>query len=246
MSNPVIERVVGEYSLGSNLNSGEQVRPLTLDAVINKAIITAIFVGVGAIAGWTLAPAIGFGTILLLALGGLALGLINTFKREVSPFLVMAYGLVQGGFAGGISYALNLQYPGVAQQAFLGASVTFGTVLVLYAFRIVRSGPKFLRFLQYAVISYLVFALISFGFALFGMNEGWGFYGGSFGLLFAGIGVVLATLSLIADFGAIEAAVELQVPEREAWRLAFGVTVTFIWLYIELLRLLSLLARSNE
>ena len=246
MSNPVIERVVGEYAYqpGSNLTATD--RPISIDSVLNKSIIVAGFLAVGAFAGWNLAPAIGFSPVLLLAIIGIGLGLINTFKRQVSPSLVVLYGLVQGAFAGMVSYGLNLQYPGVAQQAFMATSVTFVTVLTLYALRIVRSGPKFLRFMQYAVISYAVFALISFISALFGLNEGWGLYGGSFGLLFAGIGVVLATLSLITDFGAIEFAVHAGAPEREAWRLAFGLTVTFVWLYIELLRLLSLLARSNE
>lgn len=246
MSNPVIERVVGEYAYSPSGTSGQMEAPVTIDAVLNKAIYSAILVAIGAFVGWTASPIIGFSPVLMLALLGFALGLVNTFKKNVSPVLVLAYSLVQGGFAGMLSYGLNLQYPGVAQQAFMGASITFTTVLVLYGLRIIRSGPKFIRFLQYSVISYAVFALISFGSALFGLNEGWGLYGGSFGLLFAGIGVALATLSLIADFSAIEMAVELEVPQRESWRLAFGLTVTFVWLYIELLRLLSLLARSNE
>lgn len=245
MSNPVIERVVGEYAFNPTPMPSTE-RPLTLDAVVNKALFSAIFVAVGAISGWVAAPQVGFGAVLLLALTGLGLGLINSFKKQVSPILVLAYSVVQGLFAGMVSYGLNLQYPGVAQQAFLGASITFGTILTMYALRIVRSGPKFIRFMQFSIVSYLVFAFVSFGFAIFGLNDGWGLYGGSFGLLFAGIGVVLATLSLITDFAAIEQSIEMQAPESEAWRLAFGLTVTFVWLYIELLRLLSLLARSNE
>lgn len=245
MSNPVIERAVGEYAFNPDFPAVDS-RPLTLDAVVNKAVLSAVFVGLGAVTGWTFAPQLGFGTVMLFALVGLGLGLINSFKKQVSPSLVLAYALVQGLFAGTLSYVLNLQYPGIAQQAFLGASVTFGTVLTMYALRIVRSGPKFIKFMQFAVISYAVFALVSFGFAIFGMNDGWGLYGGSFGLLFAAIGVTLATLSLITDFALIEESVAMRVPESEAWRLAFGLTVTFVWLYIELLRLLALLARSNE
>lgn len=246
MSNPVIERVVGEYAYSPAQAANQVDSPVTIDAVLNKAIYSAILVAVGAFVGWSVSPTVGLSPVILLAMLGLVLGLINTFKKMVSPVLVLAYSLVQGGFAGMLSYGFNQQYPGIAQQAFMGASVTFLTVLILYGLRIIRSGPKFIKFLQYSIISYAVFALISFGSALFGLNDGWGLYGGSFGLLFAGIGVVLATLSLIADFSAIETAVALQVPQRESWRLAFGLTVTFIWLYIELLRLLALLARSNE
>lgn len=246
MSNPVIERVVGEYAFSPTGNAAQLDSPVTIDAVLNKAIYSALLVALGAFTGWSVSPTVGLSPVLVLALVGVVLGLINTFKKIVSPILVLAYSLIQGGFAGMVSYGLNQQYPGIAQQAFMGASVTFLTVLVLYGLRIIRSGPKFIKFLQYSIISYAVFALISFGSALFGLNDGWGLYGGSLGVLFAGIGVALATLSLIADFSAIETAVALQVPQRESWRLAFGLTVTFVWLYIELLRLLALLARSNE
>lgn len=245
MSNPVIERTVGEYAINADFDS-RNYTPLTLDAVVNKALLSAIVVAFGAISGWVFAPQLGFGTVVILAMFGLVLGLVNSFKKQVSPLLVLGYSLVQGLFAGALSFNLNLQYPGIAQQAFLGASVTFGTILTMYALRIVRSGPKFIKFMQFAVISYAMFALVSFGFAMFGFNDGWGLYGGSMGLLFAGIGVVLATLSLIADFSLIEQSIQMKLPESESWRLAFGLTVTFIWLYIELLRLLALLARSNE
>lgn len=245
MSNPVIERVVGELAYSSDSAQIPQ-RPLTLDAVINKTLFTAIALGVAAFFGWTLAPALGYGAILSLALVGIALGFINSFSKIINPTLVVIYAIVQGLFAGAISFNLNNMYPGIAQQAFLAASVTFGTVLVLYATRIIKSGPKFLRFLQLSIISYVVFALISFGSALFGLNDGWGLYGGRFGLVFAAIGVGLATLALVADFAAIEAAISYGADESYSWRLAFGLTVTFVWLYIELIRFLALLARSNE
>ncbi|MTA41197.1 MAG: hypothetical protein F2563_05215, partial [Actinobacteria bacterium] len=93
MSNPVIERAVGEYAFNPNFSAVDS-RPLTLDAVVNKAVLSAVFVGLGAVTGWTFAPQFGFGTVMLLAMVGLGLGLINSFKKQVSPLLVLAYALV--------------------------------------------------------------------------------------------------------------------------------------------------------
>jgi uncharacterized YccA/Bax inhibitor family protein len=246
MSNPVIERAVGEYAINPTIGINQESKKLTLDSIVQKTLYAGLVLAIGVGAGWTYAPNLGFGAIILLAITGLGLGIFNSFRKQVSALGAISYALVQGLFVGVISFNLDSQYPGIARQAFLGASVTFGTILFLYAARIIRSGPKFLKVLQYSVISYAVFALISFGTAIFGLNDGWGLYGGSMGLLFAGIGVLLATMSLVADFGAIEHAVAMQVDDSQAWRLAFGLTVTYVWLYIELLRLLALLARSND
>jgi uncharacterized YccA/Bax inhibitor family protein len=246
MSNPVIERAVGEYAVAFPESIDQRFRKLTLDSVIQKTIYAALVLAFGVAAGWIYAPNLSTGAVILLAISGLALGVFNSFRKQVTPLGALSYAVVQGLFVGVISFNLDSQYPGIARQAFLGASVTFVTILFLYAAKIVRSGPRFLKVLQYSIISYAVFALISFGTAIFGLNDGWGLYGGSMGLLFAGLGVVLATLSLVADFGAIDQAVAMGAGEDQAWRLAFGLTVTYVWLYIELLRLLALLARSND
>ena len=246
MSNPVIERAIGEYAMNSVKNTEITARPLTLDAVVQKTVIAALFLATAAAAGWLYAPNLGFGAVIVLAITGLVLGLVNTFRKKVSALGAISYAVVQGLLVGVISFNLDSMYPGIARQAFLGASVTFGTILFLYATRLIKAGPRFMKILQYSIISYAVFALISFGTAIFGLNDGWGLYGGSMGLLFAGLGVVLATLSLVADFSAIEQSVSMGVDENQSWRLAFGLIVTFVWLYIELLRLLALLARSND
>jgi len=103
------------------------------------------------------------------------------------------------------------------------------------------------KMMTIAVVSYLVIALGSLVSAFFGVGEGWGFYGmGPLGILLAVLGVALASFSLVLDFDAISFAIGERMPEREGWRLAFGLVVTLIWLYIEMLRLFALIASSNR
>jgi uncharacterized YccA/Bax inhibitor family protein len=98
-----------------------------------------------------------------------------------------------------------------------------------------------------ALISYLAIAIVSLIAALFGVGGGWGFYGvGWLGLALCAFGVLLAAFSLNLDFAAIEQGVRAGLPQREAWRMSFGLLVTLIWLYLEILRLLAIVALSRE
>jgi uncharacterized YccA/Bax inhibitor family protein len=97
-----------------------------------------------------------------------------------------------------------------------------------------------------ALVSYLGIALVSLVAALFGVGGGWGFYGvGTLGLLLCAAGVALASFTLVLDFDAIQKGIEAGVPERESWRAAFGLMVTLVWLYLELLRFLAILNSRN-
>ena len=177
---------------------------------------------------------------------GLVLGLVNAFKKEVSPALVMAYGLTQGVFLGGLSNFFEAAYPGVARQAVLGTIVAFGVMLALYESRIIKVDARFTKIFMTAMISYFVIALISFVTSFFGVGGGWGFYGvGGLGLLLCAAGVLLATFSLVMDFEVIKQGIAQGMPEKESWRMAFGLVLSLVWLYTELLRLLAIL-RGDE
>jgi uncharacterized YccA/Bax inhibitor family protein len=146
-------------------------------------------------------------------------------------------------FVGGISrWFANVYDPGIVSQAVLGTLVAFAVMLVLYRTRIIRVTEKFRSMMLVALASYLVIALASFVGALFGLGNGWGFYGvGGFGILLCILGVGLASFSLLLDFDFIENGVKQGLPERYSWLAAFGLLVTLVWLYIELLRLLAIL-----
>lgn len=222
---------------------------VTLGDVIVKTGIAFVLVVIGAVFGWNTAesmPYIWIGAAVI----GLVLGLVNAFKKSVSPALVLVYSLVQGVMLGGISYWYNTlavanDYYGLVQQAVIGTFTAFGVMLLLYSTRIIRVNGTFVKVMIVAMVSYLVIGLASLVAALFGVGGGWGFYGVSgWGLILCAFGVLLASFSLALDFEAIKQGIAMGLPERESWRMAFGLLVTLIWLYLEILRLLSILSRN--
>ena len=244
MSNPIFSRmngpVVSNEELAQIVNGPGAGRLTIHDVIMRTTSVFALLVG-GAVVGW-LTPGLVFPAMIL----GLVLGLVNAFKKEVSPALVMAYGLTQGVFLGGLSNFFEAAYPGVARQAVLGTIVAFGVMLALYESRIIKVDARFTKIFMTAMISYFVIALISFVTSFFGVGGGWGFYGvGGLGLLLCAAGVLLATFSLVMDFEVIKQGIAQGMPEKESWRMAFGLVLSLVWLYTELLRLLAIL-RGDE
>ena len=215
---------------------------VTIDDVVIKTGILFVLLLVGAVIGWNV-PGLWIGAAII----GLILGLVNSFKRQVSPPLVIAYALVQGVFLGGISqfYADAFEEP-IVQQAVLGTLVAFAVMLVLYRSRIIKVDGRFKKIMFVALISYLVIGVVSLISALFGVGSGFGFYGvGPLGLILCLVGVALASLTLALDFEAIAQSISMGLPERESWRLGFALMVTLIWLYLEILRFLAILNSSR-
>lgn len=224
------------------------------DVMAKSAIMFAIAV-VMAFAGWMITEAMpGVGTLLVFGamIGTIGLGLVNAFKRQVSPPLTILYAAVSGIFLGAISYwynqiALQSDYEGLVLQAVLATFTTFGVMLLLYGTGIVKVNNKFMKFMLVAMVSYLFIGIASFVAAMFGVGGGWGFYGvGTLGLLLCIFGVGLAAFSLMLDFEAIKQGVAMGLPERESWRMSFGLLVTLVWLYLEFLRLFAIIAAGRE
>lgn len=207
---------------------------LTINDVIVKTGLNLGIVVLGAVIGWAF-PALMFVGMI----AGLALGITNAVKKKVSPALVMAYSFAQGLLVGGISGLFETMYPGIVVQAVLATLIVFATVLTLYSSGKIRATAKMTRFFMIATISYLVFALINLGSALFfgfDMRSDITIMGIPLGLIIGLFAVLLATYSLLLDFTNVSEAVKMGQPERESWRLAFGLIVTLVWLYIEILR----------
>ncbi len=224
------------------------------DVMVKSAIMFAIAV-VMAFAGWMITEAMpGVGTLLVFGamIATIGLGLVNAFKRQVSPPLTILYAAVSGIFLGSISYwynqiALQSDYEGLVLQAVLATFTTFGVMLLLYGTGIVKVNNKFMKFMIVAMVSYLFIGIASFVAAMFGVGGGWGFYGvGTLGLLLCIFGVGLAAFSLMLDFEAIKQGVAMGLPERESWRMSFGLLVTLVWLYLEFLRLFAIIAAGRE
>ncbi len=220
---------------------------LTFADVVVKSTILFVITVVMAFVGWAVAP--GAPAVLWVGLiGALAFGLINAFKKEVSPLLVVLYATFAGLMLGAVSWAydqlaLAQNYEGLVSQAIIGTLTAFGVMLFLYGTGIIKVNGKFMRIFMAAMISYFIIAMASLVGALFGVGGGWGFYGvGVWGLLLCAAGVLLASFALMLDFEAIKQGIFMGLPERESWRLSFGLLVTLVWLYLEILRFLSILS----
>lgn len=232
------------------MTAGAGLRVTLADVLVKCAILFAVAVAF-AVVGWRLYD--GAPWILFVALiGGLALGLVNSFKKQVSPLLVILYGVAEGLLLGSISnwyqdYGDQIGYPGLVLQAVIGTMTAFGVMLALYGTGLVKVNGKFLKIMMVALVSYLVIGLASLVAALFGVGGGWGFYGVSgLGLALCAIGVLLAAFTLMLDFEAIKQGIAVGLPERESWRMAFGLLVTLVWLYLEMLRFLAIFAGGRD
>lgn len=218
-----------------------QMRRMTLDdVVVRTGILFAVLLATGA-AAWLLDfnILIGFGA----AIAAFVVAMVVTFKRQASPALTITYAALEGVFVGTISHYYETAWDGIVPQAVLGTLAAFTGMLVLYRSGKLRATPKFTKMLLVAGFGYLALSLVSVLSAVFlGVGNGWGFFGiPGIGILLCVAGVALASFFLILDFDYIEQAVANGAPEREAWRAGFGLMVTLVWLYLELLRLFAIL-----
>jgi len=211
---------------------------MTLDDVVNKMAILLVVIVATAAGAWFLN--VGYGVAIVAALVGFGLAMANTFRKVVSPALVIAYAAVEGVFLGAISHWLNTMYSGIVVQAVLGTMAAFAVMLALYKSGKIRVTPTFQKVLLGLGLGYMVFLGINLIFSLFGAGVNlWG--NGLLPVAISIFAVGLASFFLVLDFDLIEKALKSGVPERESWRAAFGLTVTLIWLYVEMLRLLAIL-----
>ena len=213
---------------------------MTMDDVVVKTSISIVTVIAVAIATWMLVP---YEMMIGVAIGGavvgFVLGMVNAFKRNPNGALVMAYAVAQGVFLGGISGLFEMVYDGIVVQAILATAGVFVGMLVVYRTGAIRVTPKFQRWLAAALIGALMLMVFNLIFlAITGAPSL--FRDGSpiaigFSLLMIGI----AAFTLLADFDLAEQAIRRGATKNFAWGIAFGLLASLVWLYIEILRLLS-------
>lgn len=180
------------------------------------------------------------------ALGGLVVALIITFKRQWAPFLAPAYALLEGLFVGAISAYYNYAFAAQAPNIIITAvGLTFGTAIamyLLYSFRIIKATQKFKAIIFTATAGIAIFYLITLVLGMFGISVPFIHEGSTFGIIFSLFVVGIAALNLILDFDMIEKGAESGAPKYMEWYGAFGLLVTIVWLYLEILRLLAKLS----
>ncbi|MFJ3957676.1 Bax inhibitor-1/YccA family protein [Arthrobacter sp. NPDC090010] len=229
-----------------------QTGRMTFDDVIVKTLLCLGAVLVGAAITWFSSLGVAAMLMIVGALGGFALAMVNTFKREPVPALILSYAALEGLFLGGLTKVLELKLPGIGLQAVLATLAVFAVTLLLFTSGKVRATPKMTRFFLIAMLGYAAFSLVNFFLMIFGVvQDPWGLrgsihiFGIPLGVIVGVLAVVLAGFSLIMDFTNIEAGVHNGAPARYSWTAAFGLTVTLVWLYVELLRLIAIL-RGND
>jgi len=253
-SNPVLGKAfnqpnnmqVDQLEQSYNAPAASSIRTgrMTIEDVVAKTgFLFAILVVVGTIA-W--GANLGQGALLIGFLGGFVLAMVISFSKTIKPGLVVAYAALEGLALGTLSHYYETFYPGIVSQAVIGTIAAFAGVLFMYRSGRLRATPQFTRAIMGAAIGYFILGLVSLVASFFGVGQGYGFYGVSgLGLLLAVAGVALASFFLVLDFDQIEKGVAAGVPEKESWRASFGLMVTIVWLYLEVLRLLSIL-RNNR
>ncbi|HXM11444.1 MAG TPA: Bax inhibitor-1/YccA family protein [Terriglobales bacterium] len=217
---------------------------MTLSGTVNKTGILLICVVATAAWSWnrffhaptsdTVLPLVAIGGI-----GGFILALVTIFKKEWSPVTSPIYALLEGLALGGISAVFELRYPGIAMQA---VGLTFGTLFVLllaYRSGLIRVTEKFKLGVVAATGGIAVFYLIEFVLGFFGVHFAAINGSGLLGIGFSVVVVIVAALNLVLDFDFIESGVNAGAPKYMEWYGAFGLIVTLVWLYLEILRLLA-------
>jgi uncharacterized YccA/Bax inhibitor family protein len=225
--------------------------PMTIDSVVQKTAISLAVVIVVAAATWVLTPdltdaeaSLGplYAALLIGSLGAFALSMVNSFKRVISPALVLAFAAFEGVALGAFSKVIDSVYGGddnLVVQAVIGTFAAFAGTLAAYKIFDIKVGSKFRMFVMAAVFGMIGLSLMELVLSMF--NNQLGLFGfGALGMLTAIAGLVLGVFMLILDFDFVEQGVRNQIPEQESWRAAFAITVALVWIYTNLLRLLAI------
>jgi uncharacterized YccA/Bax inhibitor family protein len=244
------------WSTGSPTHTGADARVMTIDSVVQKTGITLLVLLVAAFATWVVTPALTDGQTLspdaanqlyaAMAIGGLGafgLSLLNSFKRVISPVFVLVFAAFEGVALGAFSKFFDYQYGGgIVIQAVIGTFAAFAGTLAAYKFFNIKVSDKFRMGVIAAMFGMVGLLFLQLIVGLFGVDLGFSSLTG-IGFLFSIAGLVLGVLMLILDFDYVENGVRAGLPERESWRAAFGLTVSLVWIYTNLLRILAVMRR---
>ena len=229
-----------------NLSHSES-EVMTIQGTVNKTFIALAVLLLTACWTWSLgsngsAP---MGLIFLGSIGGFIVALVTIFNKQWAPYTTVPYAMLEGLFLGGISVIFELTYPGIVTQA---AFLTFGVLaglLLAYQTKLIKVTENFKLGIAAATLGICLFYLAAFILSFFGIQMPLIHSNGIMGILFSLFVVTIAALNLVLDFDFIEEGARTQAPKYMEWYGAFGLLVTLVWLYIEILRLLAKLRSRN-
>jgi uncharacterized YccA/Bax inhibitor family protein len=228
------------YTAPSPYGTTPDTRYMTMDDVVTKTGLSFLVTVLAAAAVWAMPGQAAWGLALPAVLIAFVLGLVIAFKQIASPVATLSYGALYGVALGAISEAFNDLFPGIVMQALIGTFGVFAGMLVVYKTGAVRVTPKFTRWMMAALIGVLVLMVANLVAGFFGVNMGLR-DGGPLAIGFSLVVIGVAAFSLLLDFDMADEAIRRGAPAKFAWYVAFGLLVTVVWLYLEILRLLSYL-----
>ncbi|MDF1572066.1 MAG: Bax inhibitor-1/YccA family protein [Bacteroidales bacterium] len=237
-SNPAMTGSAFERAV-SSVGSGV----MTINGTINKIGILMLLVLASASYTWSMVtgdnPAGAQTYVMIGAIGGLIMALVTIFRPQSAGVTAPIYALLEGLFLGGISAMFNQQYNGIVFQAVLLTIGVLFTMLFLYRSGRIRATPRLRRGVIMATGAVFFSYLVSWILSLFGLGFGFMHSSGPLGIVINLVIIGVAAFNLILDFDFIEKGAQAAAPKYFEWYGAFGLLVTLIWLYIEILRLLS-------
>jgi len=241
---PTAEQLQAQYDLPTA--TPDQAGRMTYEDTILKTLLSFGILVAGAAIGF-LFPVV----TIPAAIIGLVLALVNTFKRKPSPPLVLAYAAVEGLFVGGISAFYANFFQGIIPVAVFGTLGVVGVTLALFASGKVRASARATKVFLVLIVGYLVFSLVNVVLMMTGVVDGFGglrdvtILGIPLGIPLGILVVLMAAYSLVVDFDQVKRGVDSGQPRIYGWTAAFGIMVTVVWLYLEILRLASYFMPRN-
>ncbi|MDR1079219.1 MAG: Bax inhibitor-1/YccA family protein [Propionibacteriaceae bacterium] len=221
---------------------------MTLDDVLTKSALTMGLLVLTAALSWLFLPLqLLMPAAVLCGLVSIIFPLVAAFRHRVGPVVAFGFAVLEGVFLGGLSKLFESYYEGIVFQAVVGTFMAAGATLAAFHFGKIRLSGKIRRIIYISLIAYAGVFLLNFVLYLCGINLG--LVAGMTGhvpvlaWVGAGLGVVLAVLSLIDDFQYIEQGVKMGAPAHQSWQAAYGLTVTMVFLYTKILRILSYIRR---
>jgi uncharacterized YccA/Bax inhibitor family protein len=249
---PTDDYLANPYAPGADTPAQTGRSAVTMDDVLVRTGMTLGTVALTAVLSWLLLPVdeanlgMSYGLAVGAALVAFVLSMIQAFKRTPSPALILGYAAFEGVFLGVLSSTVSTYLsPGVVVQAVLGTFAVAAGVLIAYRMRWIRVNQRFTGFVAAAATGFLLLLVADALFSLFGAGNGLGFHSGGLGIVFGVIGILLGAAFLALDFKQVEDAVAYGAPREEAWLAAFGLTTTLVWIYLEVLRVLTIFNSDN-
>ncbi|MFF3653753.1 Bax inhibitor-1/YccA family protein [Streptomyces olivochromogenes] len=221
---------------------------MTMDDVVMRSAMTLGTVTVGAILAWALLPvsSTSYGLAIGAALVAFVLAMVQSFKRTASPALILGYAAFEGVFLGVISEMYNSRWSGAPFQAVLGTMAVSGATLLVYKAGWIRVTARYARIGMTIAIAFVVVTAVNLLLVVFGVaNDGGLRSMGPLGAIVGILAILIGAFFLTLDFKQIEDGIAYGAPKEEAWLAAFGLTMTLVWIYVEMLRLVAIFSGDD-